>query len=552
MSLAYKLYSLRSTFIKFIFVLCMLVTVSCNRSKMYLTKEERNWIKNRSNDIYILWGYDDAPYGYFNEEGKYVGILPDMQLEIEKQLNIKFKHKYFQTWDSIIKYTQTHNDFIVVGIAQTPRREKYLKFTSTLTRLPYIILTYSKSGINRLEDLEEKKIAAPKSYAVVEYMENKYPEIKLVEFDFIKDGIRKVVLKEFDAMILNQMNAVYTIEEQGFTNLKIVDDLNFISRLTVGVSVDNEELFAIMDKVVENIPVYRKKEIFNKHVRPNNKILTRRTILVWSVIIFIGILVLGLSWLWLIILRKQIKLKTKELLAAKERAEESDRLKSAFLANMSHEIRTPMNGILGFTELLKDAEVNVTDQKEYVNIIYESGRRLLTTVNKIIEVSKIETGQITPFIEEVDINELLDYFIHFFALEAKQKGIKIECNKCIEGEKLIIKTDKGFIHSVISNLILNALKYTFKGKVEIGYIRLDNAIKFWVRDTGIGISEDHQKSIFNRFERIKDTKKYLVEGGVGLGLSIAKSYIEMLNGEIWVESKLNEGSTFYFTHPIHL
>ncbi|MBN2614995.1 MAG: PAS domain S-box protein [Bacteroidales bacterium] len=239
-----------------------------------------------------------------------------------------------------------------------------------------------------------------------------------------------------------------------------------------------------------------------------------------------------------------------ELVNAKEKAEESDQLKSAFLANMSHEIRTPMNGILGFTSLLKqkDRMLSIEEQQNYINIIEISGVRMLNIINDIISISRIESGQMEVYITDTNINEQIGFIYSFFKNEADQKKIKFIHKEQLPDEKSIIKTDKEKVYAVLTNLIKNALKFTQKGYIEFGYRKKGRFFEFFVKDTGPGIEPKHKEVIFQRFRQGSEELSRDYEGS-GLGLAISKAYVEMLGGKIWVESEINKGSTFYFTLP---
>ncbi len=241
-----------------------------------------------------------------------------------------------------------------------------------------------------------------------------------------------------------------------------------------------------------------------------------------------------------------------ELIKAKEKAEESDRLKTAFLSNMSHEIRTPMNGIIGFTSLLKKPRLSGEQQQHYIRIIEESGARMLSTINDIIDIAKIESGQIRVFISEIDINELMNGLFEFFMPEAAKKNIQFLITNKVSEQNTIIKTDKHKLNSVLLNLIKNSIKYTHEGSIEFGYcireISNKSELEFYIKDTGIGISKEKQKTVFERFVRANIEDKRIYEGS-GLGLTISQAYIEMLGGKIWVESEEGVGSQFYFTIP---
>lgn len=240
-----------------------------------------------------------------------------------------------------------------------------------------------------------------------------------------------------------------------------------------------------------------------------------------------------------------------DLIWAKEKAEESDLLKSAFLANMSHEIRTPMNGILGFTNLLKEPKLSGEEKEQYVDIILQSGERMLGTIDDIISISKLESGTMEVKWESFEINKHLDYFYKFFKPEATAKGLDLKINKTKSDENSTIKADKEKINAVLSNLIKNAIKYTPTGSVEFNYQLRDNEVEFIIRDTGIGIDKKRQKAVFERFvqEDFSSTKPY---EGAGLGLAISKGYVEMMGGTIGVESEKGKGSKFYFTLPVHV
>ena len=259
-----------------------------------------------------------------------------------------------------------------------------------------------------------------------------------------------------------------------------------------------------------------------------------------------------------------------DLFVALEKAEESDRLKSAFLANMSHEIRTPMNGILGFAELLKQPGLNSDNQKKYINIIEKSGKRMLNIINDIVDISKIEAGQMNVFISKTNIFEQINEVFTFFKPEAEAKGIRLILDAPLFLRDNTINTDHEKLFAILTNLVKNAIKYTHEGKIEMGYKAVsmihvsmihvsmihessihESSILFFVKDTGIGVPTDRQAAIFDRFIQadIADTQAY---EGAGLGLAITKAYVEMLGGKIWMESPpkgQERGSAFFFTIP---
>jgi PAS domain S-box-containing protein len=246
--------------------------------------------------------------------------------------------------------------------------------------------------------------------------------------------------------------------------------------------------------------------------------------------------------------RKQFEM---ELIEAKEKAEESDRLKSAFLANMSHEIRTPMNAIIGFTQLLADPNISGNKKEEFIRIITHNGQTLIGLIDDIIDIARIEAGHLTINNTECHLNVLLPELQKQYLEIVQTIGKKnIDIILDIPSEKIICYTDSFRLRQVLSNLIDNAVKFTSEGYIEIGLRRTDdNKLLFYVRDTGIGIPADKVALIFDRFMQIEeaDTRSY---GGTGLGLTISQNLVRMLKGEIKVDSKPGEGSTFYFTLPL--
>jgi PAS domain S-box-containing protein len=241
-----------------------------------------------------------------------------------------------------------------------------------------------------------------------------------------------------------------------------------------------------------------------------------------------------------------------DLIIAKEKAEESDRLKTAFLANVSHEIRTPMNGILGFAELLKDGDLTGEEQNKYIKIIEQSGERMLNIINQIIDISKVESGLVELKISDTNINTQLERAYSFFKPLAEKKGIQLNLKPTLADPEAFIKTDREKLDAILLNLINNALKYTDQGEIEVGYeqIRKDDldCLEFYIADTGIGIPKDRQKAVFDRFIQA-DVLDEQAREGAGLGLSISKAYVELMGGTMWVESEQHKGSTFYFTVP---
>lgn len=263
--------------------------------------------------------------------------------------------------------------------------------------------------------------------------------------------------------------------------------------------------------------------------------------------------VLITSTLLFLLVRNEIIKKNeieKKLQKARLKAEESDRLKSAFLANMSHEIRTPLNGILGFSELLKDGDYNEETKNEFISQIAKNGNNLLVLINDIIDISRIQENLLDVVPIHFKLNEMMEnIYSNYSELTGKQhqKDVNIILKKGSKDNNLTIYSDPIRIGQVMKNLLNNAIKFTHEGHITFGYISKENIVEFFVEDTGIGIPENQLNNIFNRFYQPKSTT--IGEPGFGLGLSISKGLVDLLGGQIGVESKKGKGSRFCFSVP---
>lgn len=369
-----------------------------------------------------------------------------------------------------------------------------------------------------------------------------YPELqdKISELETSKENLLTIINSMSDALFIhdtagkillmnNKARHLYQIEEDEIDQVNVSnlicdqDNYNRIHLIwenAIQGESDIFELISVSAKDMEEIPV---------QVSINSTTWNGEKVLVAVVRDF-----------------RERKKYEEELIAAKKKAEENDRLKSAFLANISHEIRTPMNGILGFAELLKQSDLTGEQMENYIQIIETCGFRMLNIINDLMDISKIESGIMTVTLNDLKINEVFDYIYDLFKPEANKKGIRLIKNTDIP---IVVCTDKEKLIAVLTNLLKNAIKFCHAGSIEFGYTTQEQSIQFFVKDTGIGISKEKIEHVFERFIRGDHEMSPKYEG-TGLGLSIAKGYVDMLGGEIWVDSELGRGSQFYFTLPL--
>jgi two-component system sensor histidine kinase/response regulator len=298
-----------------------------------------------------------------------------------------------------------------------------------------------------------------------------------------------------------------------------------------GTFVSNvQHLYSSPEMITYDILEFKDGRVFERYSQPQK----------------INNLTVGRVWSFRDVTQK--KLAESQLVSAKEKAEESDRLKTAFLHNISHEIRTPMNAIVGFTALLDEPDLEPESRTQFINIIYQSTNQLLSIISDIVDISNIETNQVKLTLSEVKVNQVIRSLYSQFKLTADKEKILFRYITKLPDEQAVITTDKTKFVQILSNLLNNAFKFTRQGTVQFGYGIAGENLEFFVKDTGIGVSEGEQSRIFDRFYQVenKSSRQY---AGAGLGLSICKAYVELLGGRIWLNSKPDKGSEFCFTLP---
>ncbi|WP_340819162.1 ABC transporter substrate binding protein [Methanolobus sp. WCC4] len=268
-------------------------------------------------------------------------------------------------------------------------------------------------------------------------------------------------------------------------------------------------------------------------------------------VVFIALLYQFILIALLLVNRRMLKNTQAELIAAKEKAEEADLLKSRFLANISHELRTPLNGILGFSDMIQVPSFSNEKKVHYASLIKKSGEQLLLIIDDILDISKIEADQLVIYNEAFNVNQMLDdlYSIFKVQFDMKEPPVDLVVVKGLDDIDSFLYSDEHRIRQIFNNIIGNALKFTHEGSVEFGYSVNGECIHFYVKDTGIGIPEEKFDCVFGRFRQVSDdsTRKYK---GTGLGMSISKSLVELLGGEISFESEPDVGTTFHFHLPL--
>jgi len=537
----------KNPLLPFLIVLTTL-TISCSKDNT-LSSEEREWLQDQDEIVVAIYPYH-PPYQILNKQGEVDGIFSEYLALIEEKIDYTFRKKVYNSWPKVMDDLLHEKIDIVVEIHPTESREKYLNFYALLFESPQVIVTRTnESHGNKLSDFENKTIALPQNYAIKEILKQKN---KNLAFSSCKDDLsclQELNDGQHDAYIGPQVVINYLISKNGLDNLEIKGDTKINYKSGIAVFKKNKELNNIIEKASNSITITERQAILD------NWIFNVITPFYEKTIFWVGVSITILLVLFAIVLINRylnfkIRQKTKELIIARDLAEESNKLKTAFIQNISHEVRTPINGIMGFTELLNDPENTPEQRNEFSNIVIQSSKQLIRIIDDIIEISRLQTNQVELHLEEVNFDEQLEELFGKFKDKADHKGIEFRLKNTLSEEEGVILMDKLKIGKILDTLIDNAIKFTKKGLVEIfSEIKNENLI-VQVKDTGIGIKPEDQEIIFRNFSQSeKDpTKSY---DGLGLGLSIAQKNAELIKGIISFTSVLNEGSSFMLSVPHH-
>lgn len=488
---------------------------------------------------------------YDSIQGKASGIFIDLLEYIAQEEGWNLIYKPLTFHESLIALEQGTID-IMPDLGYSDSRNNIYNFSEQDVMLSWgQVYARKETNIKSLIDLENKKIAIVKNNVFddgfIQLASNFNLNCEYVYVENYSDVFQLIESNQVDAGVVNRIFGDYNnVHYNVFKTSIIFSPVH----LHYAFPKDNKytEIRSTIDDYLikfkeENNSIYYQliEDYFN--VKEINVIPD-----IYKVLALLFVLLLLITVLFIFILRYTVKKRTNELNSALKKAKESDHLKSVFLRNLSHEIRTPMNGINGFSLLLKDDQLDSSSRNRYVDLVISSSQQLLSIVDNILSVSLLETGQDKPKISKVNINELLDDLYLMFSKSLDEKNIKFELIKSVDDESVTIQTDRTKIRQVLSNILGNAVKFTTSGSIKYGYVLKDKFIEFFIEDTGIGIDMKLKEQIYKLFSQEDNSSKRRYDGA-GLGLSIAKGYVELLGGKIYFESKKGKGTTFYFTIP---
>lgn len=496
--------------------------------------------------------YQNKPKIFINDEEQPDGIFIDILKDIANKENFTLEYVH-DDWSALLNKLSSGEIDILPDMAYTTKRDSLFNFNHLSVISTWLeIFAKQFNSIQSINELQGKRIGLLKDSYQEELLSIKikkkfnldYEVITFKDYESTKNAL---IQNEVDLIVTDRFFYFSDEFDPGIIPTGIVFQPNelyfgFNKRIPQDILGIFDQNIARLKNDPESAYFISLHNWLDIHHHEHGIPLLIKWLL--AVISIVALLALAFTYS----LRQSVKIKTKELLTAKIRAEESDHLKTVFLQNISHEIRTPMNGILGFIDLLDNEDLMETDRKKYLDIVKKSGNRLLNTINDVIEISKIESNQIILHNSEVYLEQFMSGLLHFFSSQATEKNLILTLDNNLTDNSLLIETDKSLLEKVCINLIKNAIKFTNTGSINFGYKIKEDMLEFHVKDTGCGIPANRQNAIYDRFVQ-SDLDITRSHEGSGIGLAISKAYVEMLGGKIWVESEVDKGSTFYFTTP---
>jgi signal transduction histidine kinase len=537
----------------------------------------------------VTGDYNFKPYEFLNEQGQPDGFTVNIIKAIADVMKLKIDIE-LKPWAEVRRQVEQGEVDLVTGMYFTHERNKKVDFS-----IPHFISSYSlfiRKGTvaPELDELEGKVVLVQNGDLGHDYLLAKYPDTRMIVFQDLGDVFEALSEGVGDCAFHSRLQGLRYLTDNEITNVKDSGKAMIQKKYCIAVPEGHAEMLAIINEglsIIKTNGTYDRiyEEWFGVYEK---QVVSWQDVLKYLLWIIVPLLLLILVFvIWSYTLRQQVRKRTSELnielehrqaiqkqleqiqkqlqeqnnellqqndriasmntelRIAKARAEENDNLKTTFLANMSHEIRTPMNSIIGFCELMEIEALDPVMQK-YTSIISQSAQRLLRLLDDIIDISKIESGVLGFSISHTYLKPLLKELFDNYQITARNKGLELVMESDPVCEDLRLKTDPNRLMQVFSNFLSNALKHTEKGRIVVGCRKEKYYMRFWVTDTGHGIPEDDLPHVFERFYQAGNHQA----GGTGLGLAIARRIVDHLKGEIGVESRENEGTTFWFTHPL--
>jgi signal transduction histidine kinase/ABC-type amino acid transport substrate-binding protein/FixJ family two-component response regulator len=527
-----------------------------------LSAEEDSWLENHRTfrvGVGIAW----PPFQYV-ENGEFKGIAGDYIRILSERLGIRMEIvSNVSSFQQVLDMAKKKEIDVLGCVTETPERKEYMNFTQPYLSSPVvIIMPKDASSVRGLGDLNGKKVAFVKSLATYERVKDSFPGIIPYFVGTPAEQLEAVSLGRADACLENLAAASYVIQKKKLDNLKVAAYSGLPgTELAMACRNDQPLLCSILNKALKSVTKEEHDTIYKKWIPVRFEYKANWSeILKWLILIgSVFVIILGISLFWNRKLSKEISVRKqmeKALQIAKDAAEAANRAKSEFVANMSHELRTPLNAAIGFAQVMSRSRTLPPEHQENVSIIRRSGEHLLTLINQILELSKIEAGRTTLNETGFDLYQLLDELEDLFLLRVKEKNLQLMFERSPDVPQYI-RGDEVKLRQILINLLNNAIKFTKEGgvavRVQSSKCKMQNellhnlarcTLNFEIEDTGIGISPDELDGVFKAFVQTSGGRQ--AQEGTGLGLAISKKFVQMMGGDIAVHSEPGKGSLFKF------
>ena len=534
--------------------------------QLMLTEEELDWLEAHP-VIRVAADPNYAPIE-FRESGEYKGVSVDYMAAIASELGITFEYTSPETWQEVISQMKNGEADILSAAAHTPDREEFANFTTPYLTLPTVIFSHEDvSFIGDISELEGEKLAVVSEFALVDYLQRDYPDIELVEVEGIDAALAKVSEKEVTAFIGPILTTGYYIRQGNYQNIHVAGESPYLVELAMGVRQDWPVFATILQKSLNVMSEEEQNSIAGRWTAIQVEQAFDYRQLATVGIVAVAIFLVGI--VWNVSLQREIRKRkqTEDALRdaidtaefAQLEAERANQAKSTFLANMSHELRTPLNAIIGFARMMKRDSSLSPKVKKNLNIINVSGEHLLSLINDVLDMSKIEAGRITLNNSVFNLPDLLLDIENMLRNRAQSKGLQLifELDPDLP---TFVETDEKKLRQVLINLIGNGIKFTQKGTVTLAVSleeldqRSENGrstakLIFKVIDTGVGIAYEEIGKVFAPFEQTESGQRS--GEGTGLGLPISRQFVHLMGGDIEISSIVGKGSTFTFDIFVH-
>ncbi|MEZ4527977.1 MAG: transporter substrate-binding domain-containing protein [Desulfobacterales bacterium] len=519
-----------------------------------LTEEETYWIRSHP-IVRVAADPKWAPVEFLDDRGHYQGIAQEYLKIIANLTGLQFETLQGMEWKDLMQKAADREMDMFSCLSKTPERNRHLNFTRPWLSVPVVIFARNDvTYVGKLSELKGHNVAVVQDNAAAEWLARDYPDIKLLHTESTADALQKLQTGQVFAFVGDILSAGYYLGKLRHPAIKVAGDTPYVYEQSLAVRSDWPMLAQILQKALDAIPETDRNAIYQRWISVKYERGVNYS-LIWKILTPV-ILLLLMFFYWNRRLSAEIAHRTeiqKELRRARDAAEFANRSKSVFLANMSHEIRTPMNAILGYTQIMEQDGTLTSEQQKYLHIIGRSGEHLLSLINDILEMSKIEAGKIEISPVSFDLHGLIHDLEMMFQIRTAAKGLQLEVLLSDDLPSYVF-ADEGKIRQVLINLMGNAVKFTQEGGIVLRIARKPEisepdtcTVCFEVEDTGSGISAENLERIFHPFEQKMDDRN--IEG-TGLGLAISREYARLMKGDIQVRSQQDRGSCFSFTLPV--